>query len=147
MLHSNSLATVTDNWIVVRDCATQSQSLISVSSISRVKTRKTIHVMYLTCAVACWLLAVAAGYSKEPYGAPIPFGFLGLAWFAAGQVSRLASLTFVMESDAVNTTFGSLREAAALVAAIRSAQESTSPTKQAGYARYSWVRAYIALFV
>ena len=147
VLHSNSLATVTDNWIVTRDCLTNSQSLISIKSLSRIKTSKTINVPYLASSAGTFLIAAAAQFSKEECGAALPIALAGLALFGGALVARQTSIVFIVDSEAVRTGFGTMREAATLVAAVKSAQGDGKRGKQPTYRRYSWVRAYIGLLV
>jgi hypothetical protein len=147
VLHHSSLATVTDNWIVVRDYSACSRSLLSIDSLFAVKTSKTLHVVYLAWAAGCFLLAVAAGCSKEASDAAIPFALVGLTLLAAAQVKRRASISFVLESEVVHTSFGSLREAATLVAAVRFVQEGRLYGRDPAYSQLVWVRAYLALLV
>jgi hypothetical protein len=147
VLHHNSLATVTDNWIVVRDAASHSQSLVSIDSLSSVRTTKTIHLTYLALAAGCLLIAIAAEFSKEAGGATIPFALVGLALLTGAQVTRRASVLFVLESGVVETSFGTLRQAATLVAAVRFAQEGKLRGYQPTYSQFLWVRVYLALLV
>jgi hypothetical protein len=137
VLHSNSLATVTDNWIVTRDCLTNSQSLISIKSLSWIKTAKTINLPYLASSAGTLLIAAAAQFSKEECGAALPIALAGLALFGGALVARQTSIVFMVDSEVVRTGFGTMREAATVVAAVKSAQSD----------RYSWVRAYIGLLV
>ncbi len=147
VLHHNSLATVTDNWIVVRDSTSQSQSLVLIDDLSGVRTSRTIHLIYLAWAAGCLLMALAAEHSKEAYGATIPFALIGLTLLAIAQFTRRASVLFVLESEVVETPFGSLREAATLVAAVRFVREGGLRGQQAGYSQFLWVRVYLALLV
>jgi hypothetical protein len=145
VLHHSSLATVTDNWIVVRDLRSHAQSVVSIDSLRSVKTSKTLQLTYLTCAVGCLLIAAAIEQSKEDGSTAIPFALLGLALLTLGQVTRLAAISFVLESEVVQTSFGPLGEAAALMAAVRFAREGKR--RGPGYSQVLWVRAYLALLV
>ena len=147
VLHHNSLATVTDNWIVVRHVRAHSQSVVSIDSLSGLKTSKTIHLIYLAWAAGCLLMAVAAECSKETSRATIPFALVGLALLTVAQFTRRASISFVLESDVVQTSFGTLREAATLVAAVRFVQEGKLHGREPAYSQVLWVRAYLALLV
>jgi hypothetical protein len=66
---------------------------------------------------------------------------------AIAQFTRRASVLFVLESEVVETPFGSLREAATLVAAVRFVREGGLRGQQAGYSQFLWVRVYLALLV
>ncbi len=92
-------------------------------------------------------MAVATQCSKESCGASIPFALVGLALLAAAQITRRASILFFVESDVIETSFGTLREAAAVVAAVRFVQNGRSRARQPAYPQLLWVRAYLALLV
>jgi len=147
VLHSNSLATVTDNWIVVRPPGARTQALVAIASLSAVKTSKTVHLMYLAFSAGCMLMAIATECSKEAAGATVPFALVGLALLGCAQFTRQASVAFVVDSDTVHTPFGSLREAATLVAAVRFVQEGIRRGRQPSYPQFLVVRAYLALLV
>ncbi len=144
-MQSNSLATVTDNWIVVRQAGVRTQSLISIASLSAVKTSKTIQLNHLAFSAGCLLMAIATQCSKEAYGATLPFALVGLALLAAAQLTRQASIAFVVDADVVHTPFGTLREAATLVAAVRFIREGGR--RQPAFPRVLWLRSYLALLV
>ena len=90
---------------------------------------------------------MAAECSKETSRATIPFALVGLALLAAAQITRRAAISFVLESDVVQTSFGTLREAATLVAAVRFVQEGKLHGREPEYSQVLWVRAYLALLV
>ena len=143
VLHRNSLATVTDNWIVVREVESHKQVLVSIGSISAIKTLKTFQLTHFTSGVGCILIALAAAGSKEPYGATIPFLLIGMTLLISAQFSRRASLAFISEEETIQTAFGALSEAATLLTAIRSAHK---PDRRRGHT-FLWLRSYLALLV
>jgi hypothetical protein len=147
VLHSNSLATVTKRWIVL-GCYGATQSLISIAKVARLRTvRRTTNFAYPAFASGSLLITLATEFSKHLDGATLPFALVSLALLAGAQASRQASIAFVLDSEVVQTGFGTLREAASLVAAIRSAQAGISRREQpTECGHYSWLRAYIACF-
>jgi hypothetical protein len=151
VLHSNDLATVTENWIIVRDSRSQSQALLSIANVSRLKTHKTTNLgkspnsMYLACSAGSFLVAMATLFSKQGDGATLPFAFVGLGLLLAVHVTRLASVVFVIDSEAVQTRFGSLSEAARLLVAVRYARGSRQIDAEIRSRRYLWFRAYLSL--
>jgi hypothetical protein len=153
ILHNNDLAIVTENWIVVRDLGSQSQALISIANLSRMKTHKAAYVqgtanfIYLASSAGAFLLAVATFFSKEGDGATLPFAFIGLGLLVAAQVTRQASIAFVVDSETVHTRFGSLSDAALLIAAVNAARGSKHPDADLASSRYWRVRAYVSLLV
>jgi len=148
VLYKSSLATVTNNWVLV-GCGGSSQALISIATLSSFRTlKRTDNLVYPAFAAGSLLVAVASLFSKEPAsaGASWPFFLVSLALLAAAQATRQASIAFVVDADVVQTRFGNLREVATVVAVIRSAQ-SGNRREQPPYYSFSWVRVYIALLV
>lgn len=131
----------------MRQPGANTQSLVAIASLSNVKICKTIHLMYLAFSAGCMLMAVATECSKEAAGATLPFAAVGLALLGCAQFTRQASIAFMVDSDAIHTPFGSLREAATLVAAVRFVQEGIRRGRQPAYPRFLLVRAYLALLV
>jgi len=148
VLHSNSLATITDNWIVVRLSQSRLQILVSIQSIAAVKTsRTTTQYHYLACALGCLVIAAAALCSQEADGATLPFSLAGFVLLSVARATRQTSLTLKTEAEAIHTAYGTLREAATLIATIRSAQGSRPQSDPTRYDFSRWLRAYIALLV
>ena len=147
VLHRNSLATITDNWIVVREAETCSQILIPIHSITQIKTFTTVKLHYLASSVGCLLIAGADACSKEPDGATLPFLLAGTALLIATHVTRQASVGLLANPDAVRTAYGSLTEAATLLRAIRSTQAGKRWVNRPAYEFFSWLREYITLLV
>ena len=148
VLHSNSLATITHNWVVVRSAQSRAQVVVAIDSIAAVKTLKTTHFYYLACALGCLVIALATRCSKEADGATVPFALGGTLLLIGAQVTRQAALAFLVDADIIHTAYGTLSEAAMLVAILQSARgERRRRGEQAAYDYYSWLRAYISLLV
>jgi hypothetical protein len=145
VLHRNSLATITDNWVVVRELASHTQSLVAINTIADIKTFKTSKVTYVAVALGCLLVSAATLYSKESNGATLPFALVGVALLSAAQMTRQASVGFLVETELIQTSYGTIREAATVVAAVRSAQGGRGRHEQSIFDFFSWLRAYIAL--
>jgi hypothetical protein len=92
-------------------------------------------------------MAAAAEFSKEACGATIPFVLIGLTLLATAQFTRRASVLFVLGSEVVETSFGTLREAATLVAAVQFVREGRIRGQQPAYSQFLWMRVYLALLV
>ena len=92
-------------------------------------------------------MAVGAEHSKKACGATIPLALIGLTLLATAQFSRRAAVLFVLESGVVETCFGTLREAATLVAAVRFVREGGIRGQQPAYSQFLWVRVYLALLM
>ena len=147
VLHRNSLATITANWIVIRQGSSGRQSVVAIQSIAELKPIKFIPRYTFVCALGCFILALAAHYSNEADGATLPFALLGCALFASAVARRQVALAFVVGVDAIQTVYGSPSEAAALVATVQTAHKGILGSEQSPYDFYSWLRAYLSFLV
>jgi hypothetical protein len=121
ILASNSLGTVTNQWVVVRGAGSRSETVISLSHISTVKTIKTSYPGLLVVAGAALLVAAAAASSKQGAGAPLPIALFGFLFVLGYVLSRRASVAFVTGGERIQTAQGGLREAAEFVSALEKA--------------------------
>ena len=128
VLYSNSLATVTEQWIIIRDYGQQSHTIVSLASVSNVTVVKITHIPLVVFASGFFIVAAAAQYSKEGGGAGIPCALIGVWFLIACLGFRRASVTLDVDSGSANTAFGTVAEATKLTAAIRSAREQPSPS-------------------
>lgn len=119
IIRSNALATVTTNFVVLRDSEGRSHMILSLGHISGLKKIKTSYPGLLVISAAFFLVAAAAFCSKEGYAADVPIALLGLAFVIAYVVSRRAAIGFVVGAAIVETETGGLSEAAAIIAAVQ----------------------------
>lgn len=126
VLYSNALATVASKCVVLRQSAGHSQSIISLSSISGMRINRVSYPGLLVIASGLFLLAAAAYFSKDGGTAKIPLALIGLVFVFAYLGSRRASVSFIVDSDEIQTILGSSSEASALVKAVREAQDSAA---------------------
>jgi hypothetical protein len=75
---------------------------------------------------ASFIIAAAAHCSRDGGAAPTPCALIGVVFLLAYLISRRASVVLSVNSEALGTAFGTLREAAKLRAAIWSAREQLS---------------------
>jgi hypothetical protein len=118
VLQANSLASVTRNFMVIRDSARPSWTIIPLSRLSKIELIKSPHPGLLVISSGLFVLAAAAFSSKEGDGAGTPLTLLGLFVLIAYAASRKASVTFILDSGAAVTVTGSVTEAIALVALV-----------------------------
>jgi hypothetical protein len=115
------MTTVTSGCVVVRDPSAGSETAISLSRLSEVQTVKTSYPKLLVVASGLSVVAAAAFCSKEGDGAGIPTSVLSAIFVAGYFLSRRAAIKFVVDSDAVQTAFGSPRAASNLRKVVESA--------------------------
>lgn len=123
ILESNSLGTVMNHCVLLRANNTQSEAVISLDVVSSVKKIKTTYPGLLVIACSAFLIAAAAVTSKQGGGAAAPVALMGLLFVIAYWLSRKASVALVVGPDVTETIQGSVSEASAFVAAVRSAME------------------------
>ncbi len=126
ILHANSLATVTPNFIVVRPPQGQVETVIGLPCISKIKRIKTTRPGLLVIASAAYLLAAAAASSKQGGQAGLPLGVVGTVFVIAYFVTRRAAVVFVVDREPTETIHGSLSEAAELLKVMEKAQKSSA---------------------
>jgi hypothetical protein len=119
---SNSLATVATTCVLIRDPDGRSKTIISLHLIGGTKTIRTSVPGFLVIAAGLFLVAAAAHFSKDGGSADVPVALLGVGFVIAYLASRRASITLFVGRDKIQTASGGLREAAALVRAIKSAK-------------------------
>lgn len=120
ILKANPLGAVTNHWVVVRS-AGQSETVISLSRVSTIKTIKSSYPGLLVVASAALLISAAAASSKEGAGAALPIAFLGLLFAVGYLLSRRACVSFTVGAETFRTPEGGLRDAAEFVAAVEKA--------------------------
>lgn len=147
ILHRNSLATVTSSWVVIRQGASDIQSVVAIQSIAELKPIKTTRLYPFVLALGCLVVALATLCSKESDGATLPFGILGFTLLANAQTRRQVALALVVGDDAIETVYGSVAEAATLVATVRTIRNGSLGADRTPYTFLTWVRAYIGLLV
>jgi hypothetical protein len=119
ILHENSLATVTPNFIVIRRPELKSQTIIGLPRISKIKHIETSHPGFLVIASGAYTLAAAAACSKQGgQGAGIPLAGVGTLFVIAYFITRRASVEFVVDCEAMETRPGRLPEAGEIVRAM-----------------------------
>lgn len=121
ILESNSLGTVTNQWVVVRLPESHSESVLSLSHITSVRSVRTTYPGLLVVASAALLIAGAAAASKQGAGPAIPIALFGVLFVIAYWVSRKASVTFRVGGETFHTPSAGLKEAATFVAAVERA--------------------------
>ncbi len=137
ILHENSLATVTKNYIVVRRRDLRAQAIIRLPQITKLKRIVTTNPGYLVIAAAIYLLAAAAALSKQGDKAGLPFAALATIFVAVYFVTRRAAVVFVADGQITETSLGTFSEAAAVVNAIATELPDVVAAKPLIRRRYS----------
>ncbi len=122
IVQSNSLATITENCVVIRALSGRSKIIISLSRLSEVKTVKVTHPNFLVISAGLGVLAAAAFSSKQGEGTGIPIALVALAFLITYVVTRKAYLLLLVGYEETPTQIGTLAEAALLAKEITSAR-------------------------
>jgi hypothetical protein len=121
--HSNPLASIAANCVVVRDSECRSH-IIPLSHISGMRRIKTTCPALMVIASAFLLIAAAANCSRQGDGAALPMALLAAVFGIGYFLSRRASVAFVTDSYRAETCTGSLSEAAAVIGRVHAAQNA-----------------------
>ncbi|MFL6415365.1 MAG: hypothetical protein ACJ74Y_06815 [Bryobacteraceae bacterium] len=125
------MTTVTTGCVVVRNPSAESETAISLSRVSEIKTVKASYPGLLVIASGLSVVAAAAFCSKEGDGAGFPTAFLGASFVAGYFLSRKAALKFIVDCEVTQTPFGSPRAARNLRAAVQTARtQEANPEQQ-----------------
>ena len=121
IVHSNALATVTRDCVVIPNPNGHAQTIVAISRLLSVKRVKSSYPGLMVIAGGLAVIAAAAACSKDGHGAALPIALLGLG-FAVGYIgSRRGSVALVISADrleTIETASGSLKDATALAIAI-----------------------------
>lgn len=123
MLEANPLAIITRDLVIVKGPG--SHTIIPLAHLTRVKRITTTYPGFLVVSAALSLLALACFCSKQGSGAGIPAAVLAGIFAAAFFLTRKAAISFSAGPEQTETRFGSLTEVAALIDAVRAAQDHT----------------------
>lgn len=122
IVHSNLLATVTRNCVIIPNREGHAQTITSLSRIVAVRRIKSTYPGLVVIAGGIGIIAAAAACSKDGHGAAIPIALLSLGFAIAYLGTRRGSVSIVTgygrQRDVLETPAGSLREANAIAEAI-----------------------------
>ena len=131
IVHSNLLATITRNSVIIPNPEGHAQTIISLSRIVSVRRIKSTYPGLLVIAGGLGLIAAAAAFSRDGRGAALPIALLGLGFTIAYIGTRRGSVAIVVDFDkreVIETPSGSFREAGTVVAAIEHCRGRLSET-------------------
>lgn len=128
---TNPLATVASECVVIRTPSGTSRSIIALSHIRNMVVVRLSHPGFLVLAIAAFLIAAGAHFSKERDSADWPIAVVGVLLVVAYIGSRRAAVQFTSMDGDLQTVFGSPSEAAAVVAAVRAAMEKIDDDREA----------------
>lgn len=126
------MTTVTTGCVVIKNPSAASETAISLDRLSGVQTLRTSYPALLVIASGLSLISAAAFCSKEGDGAGIPAAVLSTIFVAGYFFSRKAALKFTVDSEGIQTSFGSPRAANNLRKAVQAAcNQEPVPAKEA----------------
>jgi len=149
ILQSSLSAVVTADYVMITGPKGGSHILISLERLSEIRTIKTTYPGLLVIASGAFLIAAAAYCSKQGDGAALPAALIGLAFVIAYFWSQRACIAFVVDGESTETVSGSLREAAALVRAVKTARAkrgyAVARQSEQGESLWQWVQRVLGL--
>jgi hypothetical protein len=122
VLRSNSLGTVTRRRIVLADLNGHTQNGIALSRRSQIKNVTVSYPILLVIGGASLIIAAGALCAKDGGGAGIPIAIFGCFLLIGYLGSRRGAVTFMVDSEVIETVLGTPAEAAELIAAIEGAR-------------------------
>jgi hypothetical protein len=128
VVHSNLLATVTRNCVIIPNPQGHAQTIVSLSRIISVRRIKSTYPGLVVIAAGLGLIAAAAACSKDGHGTALPIGLVGLGFAVSYIGTRRGAVALEVgvgpgKREVLETASGSLRDAAAIVRAIESGPE------------------------
>lgn len=126
VLRSTALASVTQNFVIIRNAERQSYTIIPVSRIARFELVKTPYQGLLAIAIGLFVLAIAAFASKQGDGAGIPIALLACFLLSVYFGSRRATITLVLNSGTIESLTGTVKDVVFLGTFIQSALDLAS---------------------
>jgi hypothetical protein len=126
VLQPNRMAWVTPHFLILRNVDRQNHTIIPIMRLASVDVVKTPYSGLLAVAAGIFVVAAAAFASNQGDGAALPCALLGAFLIAIYFGSRRANITFKLDTGAVATTRGPVREATALIQLVELARRSAS---------------------
>ena len=121
-LQSNTLATVTSEWVLVKNPDSRKRTVLSVDAIEQVRKVRTTYPGLLVIACALLVIAAAANYSKDGNGASVPVAIVAGVFVVVYVASRRGAVCFKVGREEFCTGNGTLGEAKQIITAVAKAQ-------------------------
>jgi hypothetical protein len=118
VVHSNPIATVTRNCLVVRYDARRAQAIISLQSIKGMRKVNFTNPALLVIAAGLFTIAAAAYSSHEGYEVSGALSAVGLLFLLSYFLTRRATVLFLLENQNIESKSGSYREATSIIRAV-----------------------------
>jgi hypothetical protein len=122
IIASNSLAALTTSFLVIRNSDDRSLTILSLLRVSGLKILKAGHLIPLAMSGGLSVVSAAALCSREGDGASVPAALLAFLLLLRYWTSRRAAIRFYVKSEAVQSVYGAVAEAASMITAIQRAQ-------------------------
>jgi hypothetical protein len=118
LLHSNALATVTLNYLVVREGVPGVQTVIAIERVTGIRKLTTTNPGLLVISGGLFTISAASYASKQGLQISLPIALLA-ALFVLGYLgTRRAAVLFLTENERIESAKGSFREATAVIRAV-----------------------------
>ncbi len=118
VLHSNALAVVTRNCVVVREGMRGARIVMSVESITGVRKVTTTNPGLLVISCGLCTIAAAAYASKQPWEVSVTIALIGSLFIMGYIGTRRAAVLFVLENENIESLKGTFREATSTIRAV-----------------------------
>jgi hypothetical protein len=119
VVRTNTLATVTRNWVLLKNPEAHKRVYLAVPTITDVRRVRTVFPGLLVIAAALFVIAAAAASSKQGGNAGLPFGILSVIFVVFFFGSRRGAVCFQVGDEEFCTINGTLGEAKALADTVQ----------------------------
>jgi hypothetical protein len=118
VVHSNPIATITRNCLVVRYDARRAQAIIGLQSIHGMRKINFTNPALLVISAGLLLIAAAAYSSHEGYEVSCAMACISLLFIVGYFLTRRATVLFLLENQSIESKRGSYREATSIIRAV-----------------------------
>lgn len=124
VIHTNPLATITRNVLVVRDGLRGGRAVIAIDSIAGMRKVTTTNPGLLVISSGLFTIAAASYASKQGIEVTVALAFVGSLFVMGYLGTRRAAVLFLLGNDRLESVKGTFREATAIIRAVNKARGS-----------------------
>jgi hypothetical protein len=118
VVHSNALATVTRNCVVIRDGFRGAQAIISIDTITGLRKVTTTRPGLIVVSCGLFVMTAASYVSKQGWEVVGPIAVIACLFILGYIGTRRAAVLFLMEREKIESIQGSYREATSVIRAV-----------------------------
>ena len=126
VVHTNALAAVTRNFVVVRYGSGEVRTVIGNEAIRSIRKVTTTRPGLLVISCGLFTIAAASYVSKQGMDVSLAIALIG-SLFVMGYVgTRRAAVLFLLENESIESVKGSFRDATSVIRAVNRVRTEAS---------------------